>query len=371
MEILFWRHQSKSQKKLGTCTIYCRLTINGERSDIGSTNIEVPIDDFDTKRQEITTHNPNFAQLNLRLQEEFKSPILSIYTDLLLKRKPITSDAIKRALLKVDVPLMTLIDAYEKYIADFKLKTKPQTDKKGKKKEPRRSESTIRPLNTCRNKLLTYLIKNKEQHITIEELNENWFDAYENWLYEINHEQSTIVKHQSVLKRVTKWAFSKKKFTSFDPFQYCEVEKEEQKDPNFLTEEQFQVWISHKFSSKMAQEVADIFAVYCRTGFHYTDLKQVIENPSQYIKNGLDGKKWIYKPREKTEVVAKVPITAFNEIAKVVDKYGGWEKLPIKQNHHLNQWLKICVADINLHLPEEKRSRLKSNFGTVFNFRLQ
>lgn len=345
----------KVSKKLSTCTIYCRLTINGERADIGTTNIEVDLEDFDTKRQEITTSNPNFAQLNLRLQEEFKSPILSIYTDLLLKRKPITADAIKRALLKVDTPLLTLIDAYDKYIADFKLKTKPQTNKKGIKKDPRRSESTIRPLNTCRNKLLTYLISNKEQHITVEELNENWFEAYENWLYEINHEQSTIVKHQSVLKRVTKWVYSKKKLTSFDPFQHCEVEKEEIKDPNFLTEYQFQRWIAHKFSAKISQEVADVFAIYCRTGFHYTDLKQVIENPSQYIRNGLDGKKWIYKPREKTEVVAKVPYMAFEEIAKIVEKYGGWEKLPIKQNHKMNEVLKICVVEMNLYLPDDKK----------------
>ncbi len=353
MEILFWRHQSTAQKRLKTCTLYCRLTINGERADLGSTNIEIPIEDFDTKGQEVNSSNPHSVQLNLRLQEEFKTPILTIYTDFLLKRQPISADAIKRIFIKVDKPNVRLLDAYAKFIADFKIKTKPSIDRKGRKKEPRRSASTIKPLNTCRNKILTYLIEQKEQHICIEELDENWFARYENWLYEINHEQSTIVKHLRTLKQITEWSFKTMKLASFDPFVHCKVEQEETKDPNFLTEEQFQRWISHKFSSKMTQEVADVFAIYCRTGFHYTDLKQVIENPSAFLKKGLDGNTWIYKPREKTEVKAKVPIAFFKEINPIIEKYGGWEKLPMKQNTHLNQWLKICAADINMHLPEE------------------
>ena len=351
MEILFWRHQTKAQEQLKICKIYCRLTINGNRADIGSTNIEVPFDDFDTKRQEITTNNLHFAQPNLRLNEEFKSPILSIYTELLLKKQPITSDIIKRIFLQVDKQNKRLMEAYDEFLKDFEEKTKPKKDRKGNQKEARRSLSTLRPLRVCRNKLLTYLIFKKQQHITIEELHINWFDAYENWLYDVPHEQATVLKHLRTLKQITK--FSKKKdFASFDPFENRELEREEIKDPNFLTQEQFEQWKIFKFGSQIAQEVADIFAIYCRTGFHYQDLKQVIADPDKFIRKGLDGNKWIYKPREKTGEMAKVPFESFHEIKPFIEKYGGWKNLPIKQNHVLNMWLKVCVAEINIHLPQ-------------------
>lgn len=53
MEVLFYRHQTSSQKKKGTCTIYCRLTIEGQRVEIGTTHIKVRFEDFDTQTQQI------------------------------------------------------------------------------------------------------------------------------------------------------------------------------------------------------------------------------------------------------------------------------------------------------------------------------
>lgn len=53
---------------------------------------------------------------------------------------------------------------------------------------------------------------------------------------------------------------------------------------------------------------------------------------------GLDGKDWIFWERVKTNVKVKVPF--FKEVNDVIDKYGGWENLPIKSNHKMNTWLK-------------------------------
>lgn len=70
--------------------------------------------------------------------------------------------------------------------------------------------------------------------------------------------------------------------------------------------------------------MADLFVLNARTGFHYQDLIQIIKNPSDYIVTGIDGKQWIIKPRQKTEVEAKVPIDQFKEVKEIVSKYGGW-----------------------------------------------
>lgn len=353
MEILFWRHQSKSQKLLKTCTIYCRVTINGQRAEIGSTHIEVPYDDFDTSRQEVFSSNPEFVFHNIRLQDEFRSRILTIYTELLTNKQTITSDAIKRMFLKVEKTNARLMEATDLYIEDFREKTIPQKNLRGVEKKARRSVSTLGPMNSFRKKLFKFLESRREQHITIEELTNNWFVAWENWMFELGHEHCTVEKHLKRLKHMTAWAFLKKKLCTFDPLVGCEVESSKSKDPNYLSEIQFQRWIKHKFATVLLQEVADLFAVYCRTGMHYMDLKVFIKNPSEFLKVGLDGTTWIYKPREKTEIMAKVPGVLLDDIMHIVKKYGGWNKLPMMYNNNMNEWLKLCATDINLHLPDE------------------
>lgn len=355
MEILFWRHQTKTQKALGNCTIYCRVTVNSVRAEIGSTNIEVPFEDFDTDRQIVFSSNPNFALYNLRLQEEYTTRILTIYTELLKNKQPITSDAIKRIFLSADTTNARLMEAIDLFLVDFKKKTIGRKNRKGENVKAKRSESTLKPLNTFRRKVLDFLIQRKEQHITLEELTNKWFFEFDDWMYDIGHEQSTIIGHLKKIKQVTAWAFSKKKLCGFDPLVGCEYEAEQPKDPNFLSEEQFQAWLKHEFSNKKLQQAADLFAVYCRTGMHYEDLKQVIKKPEEYFRKGLDGDTWIYKPREKTEVNAKVPGALINDIMHIIEKYGGWEKLPIKSNQKMNEFLKLCAIDFNIKLKQEEQ----------------
>lgn len=355
MEILFWRHQSRLQKTINLCSIYCRVTVDGKRVELGSTNIEIPFDDFDTKRQQVLETNTHSMQYNLILQEEFKSKIMMIYTDFMMKKKEISAKAIKEVLFGDNSEKkIGLIVAYDKFIEFFRDKTKETTSIAGKDKEPRRTLASIKPLNTCRAKLLKYLIDTKQLNIQLNDLNEAFFDNYEEYLFRIGHEHSTVRKHLSTFKQMTSWA-KRKELIDHDPFEDVLVGRDVLKDPNYLNEYQFKRWANHRFSSEMLQEVADVFVLYCRTGLHYLDLKQVIENPNRYLKVGIDKKTWIFKPRQKTNVVAKIPIEEFPEIAEIVKKYGGWSSLPIKSNAKMNELLKLCVIELNLFMPENQK----------------
>lgn len=356
MEILFWRHQTASQKRKGTCTIYCRITVAGQREDIGSTNIKTYYDWFNTERGKIEPDDPFYVEKNTRINEEFARPIMNIYNEITLKGKSVSAAEIKARFMSSGNTIR-IIDLYDRYIDYFRNLTKvPELSlNKNKKKKPRRSASTLRPLSTCRNKMLTYLLEKRLQGVMVDNLTERFIKEYENWLWEQGHEQSTVVKHLRTFKQITKWGYREAKIISVDPCADIKVDKEEEKEPVFLTQEQFEFWRDFKFSNSFAQQCADLFTVYCRTAFHYQDLKQVIAKPEAYFKTGLDGKSWIYKPREKTEEIAKIPVSAFQDLDPVIQKYGGWRNLPIKANETLNDWLKICVAEINLYLPEDKR----------------
>lgn len=350
MEILFYRRKSQSKKQKPICFIYCRITVEGERVNLGSTNVKIEYDQFDPETQKVV-NNYNATEFNFILEHEFTSRIYSIYNNLLLKKEPITARRIAELFNQNVKDPIRLIDVYDRFLKDFEEKTINRVNSKNEVLAARRSASTLRPLNVCRNKVLKYLISTNQVGLNCDDLDERFFMKFEKYLYAVPHKQPTVVKHLRTLRQVTKFA-KRKKWIEFDPFAEMEVEAEKIEDPKFLTQEQMLFWIHFDFSSKMAQEVADFFSLCCLTGFHYMDMVQVIESPEKYLKVGLDGKMWIYKPRQKTKIMAKVPITYFNTIEKIVQKYGGWKFIPVKQNHHMNAWLKICVAEINIHLPE-------------------
>ena len=128
-----------------------------------------------------------------------------------------------------------------------------------------------------------------------------------------------------------------------NPLHYYRIPMDKQKPHVYLTDEQFEKLKAHKFKNKSAQEVADVFIVYCRTGLHYKDLRHINEEYKKSKVEGLDGKDWIFWERVKTNVKAKVPF--FKEVNDVIEKYGGWENLPIKSNQKMNAYLKE-VADL-------------------------
>lgn len=357
MEILFYRRSSPAQKRKGTCSIQCRLTIDGERAELGSTHIEVAIENFDDKSKRVLHLDPNAQLHNLRLQQEYETRILAIYNDFVIKRMPIRADRIKNVFLgKEDNDSLRLIECYDIYLADYEKRTKVQTDedrKKRKKRKKRLSPTSLKPLRNCRRLILEYLIQTHDLNITIGELDQVFFEDYEQHLWSRDFEESYIIKQLRVLTTITRW-LKRKKLISINPFSGIEVENEEGKDTHFLDQEQFDAWCNFEFSNKYAQLVADVFILYCRTGFHYSDLRQVIKNPDLYFRKGLDGNIWIYKPREKTEEIAKIPIEAFDKSIKpIIDKFGGWKNVHIPSNNTMNDWLKICVAQINFYLPQE------------------
>lgn len=357
MEILFWRHQTKGQKKTGLCKIYCRVTIDGEREDLGSTHIETFFDSFDPKTQRITESDPLFLLKNLRLIEEFEKKIMAVYNEGIMDGEEVTAWDVKQLYSTKKAGLLTLVDLFEKYLETYLLqaKGKKQVESRKGKKDVKRSVSSLKPLRNAKNAMSNFLAHIKKGKIKAVRFSQALFEEYEIYLIGRNYEQSYVVKLLSVLKAVLAWGKETNRI-KFDPLENVKVDAPEKKQPIFLKKEQFDFWKSFKFSSKDAQETADLFTIYSNTGFHYQDLKQVIKSPEEFMEKGIDGKTWIYKPREKTGEYSKVPIHFFSkDIHPIVEKYGGWNKLPIKQNHILNAWLKVCVAEVNLHLQSKDK----------------
>lgn len=333
MEILFWKHATSKQEKLGTASLYLRITVNGTRAEIGSTGITIQSPDWNESAQRLVGKDPltSFKNEQIGLLE---MRLWAIFNDLLRKSEKITADRIKRAYaLPEAVSYLSAFDQYQKIYE--------------KRKDV--SESSKKTLRNHRQLAFRFLDDNNLRGILVEEFTPDVMEDYRAWCRGCGYKDSYFTRSARSLGSVTKFA-KKKKWVSENPLDDYVIGHERIERPEFLDSIQLSRWKNHEFRHPTAQKVADLFVLYARTGFHYQDLIQIIKNPTDYIVTGIDGKQWIIKPRQKTEVEAKVPIDQFPEVKHIVNKYGGWARIPTYSNAKMNDWLKICAAEINLKL---------------------
>lgn len=103
----------------------------------------------------------------------------------------------------------------------------------------------------------------------------------------------------------------------------------------------------------------DIFVFACFTGLAYADVKKLNQD---HIQLGIDGKKWIYTRRKKTNTAVRIPL--LQEAEFILIKYQDHPKLadsdkllPIYSNQKTNQYLK--------EIAEKLKIRKKLSFHTA------
>jgi integrase len=116
--------------------------------------------------------------------------------------------------------------------------------------------------------------------------------------------------------------------------------KEVERD--FLTEEELNRIYKKRFSSERLTLVKDIFIFSCYTGLAYVDVKGLKKD---HIAIGIDGEKWIFKNRQKTDTKSKIPVLPIAQ--EIIQKYENHPRclnedsiLPILTNQKMNSYLK-------------------------------
>ena len=122
----------------------------------------------------------------------------------------------------------------------------------------------------------------------------------------------------------------------------------------YLSEEEIQNIINKDFKTERLSLVRDIFLFSCFTGLAYIDVKNLTKS---HISIGIDGEKWIFTHRQKTESASKIPILPVTQM--IIDKYADHPKsnnedrlLPILTNQKMNAYLKeiagVCEIEKEL-----------------------
>ncbi|WP_462251445.1 site-specific integrase [Ferruginibacter sp.] len=109
----------------------------------------------------------------------------------------------------------------------------------------------------------------------------------------------------------------------------------------FLSQDEIDAIAAKEFSIERLGQVRD-FLFSCYTGLAYIDVKQLTRNN---ISLGIDGEKWIFISRQKTDTQSNIPLLPMAE--SVLDKYKNHPQcinekslLPVLSNRKMNSYLK-------------------------------
>jgi site-specific recombinase XerD len=189
--------------------------------------------------------------------------------------------------------------------------------------------------------------------IDITKIDHAFIADYEFWLRSVrNCANNTAVKYIKNFHKIIKICLAND-WMDKNPFaNYKSKVKEVERV--YLTEDEIQAIIEKEFKTERLALVRDIFLFSCFTGLAYIDVKNLTKS---HISIGIDGEKWIFTHRQKTESASKIPILPVTQM--IIDKYENHPQcinegklLPILSNQKMNAYLKeiagVCEIEKEL-----------------------
>jgi site-specific recombinase XerD len=340
VSILFYTKRAKAAAN-GLVPIYTRITINGKRFE-QSTNRFVEISKWSTEGNKMKGTSEEARLINNHL-DLLKNQIRDAEMELIHKKIPVTIETIKSKLLGIDERARMLVPIFQ----DHNNKIKELI---GKEYAP----GTLERYTTSLKHTIEFMQwKYNISDIDITKIDHAFVTDYEFWLRSVrNCANNTAVKYLKNFNKIIKLCLANE-WLDKNPFaNYKSKVKEVERV--YLTEEEIQSIIEKDFKTERLSLVRDIFLFSCFTGLAYIDVKNLTKS---HISYGIDGEKWIFTHRQKTESASKIPILPVTQM--IIDKYENHPQcnnedklLPILSNQKMNAYLKeiALVCEIEKEL---------------------
>lgn len=339
MKTLFYLSRKRINKK-GLAPIYCRLSINGRRSEISSGFFISPSEWKLGKGLKENSHELVMINSNL---SKMKSDLTTIYSDLRQKGKVISSQAIKRIYTGQDSANLTFLQLVEAYTDD--------------KLEDLKVQSTIKSLKARKAQITEYIHTIRRTGMMPEELDRLQAKQFHQYLLnKKNFKRNYANKIFQVLRGVLEHGVTLK-LIPYNPLAAVRLKHDKRKKVVHLSAEQLTQIMAYNFASSKIQQVADCFIFQCFTGLAYCDLAAF--NYLQHVVS-VDGEEWIIQSRGKSDVEATLPL--FAKAKQILQKYD--YKLPVVSLQRYNDYLKEVSAIVGF--PFELTSHIaRKTFGML------
>lgn len=334
ISITFYARQSRA-KQDGQSPVFMRVKLGKDYFDTNTKVFVAPSSWSGDMGKVKGTHEQ--ARFTNSILESFRTKALDIQRQLMVEGKQITIDVIKNKWFGVSTErprmLMEIFDHHNSQMKELI----------GKEFSPLTYERYV----TSKKHTFEFLKwKLKVEDLDINELNFEFITDYEFWLKSVrNCDHNTSMKYLSNFKKIVNICL-KNGWLQRNPFIGYKMTKREIERP-FLSHEELQRVSSKFFLAPRINQVRDIFLFCCYTGLAYADVKKLSRSE---ISIGIDGDKWIFTHRQKTESATRVPLLP--PAQEILDRYANHPQcinegrlLPVLSNQKMNGYLKE-IADI-------------------------
>jgi site-specific recombinase XerD len=316
-------------------TVYLRITVDGVRTEL-SIQRQCESEMWNSQMGRLNGRTEDVKSFNKYLEAiEFR--IYEIQRELIADGQEVTGEAIKINYLGISTekPRM-LIEIFDEHNKLFK-------ELVGKEF----SIGTYKRFKVCTRSLQAFLLwKFKLNDINIKKLNFEFINDYDFYLKSVkNCSHNTTMGYIKKLKKIVRQCVAKD-WLAKDPFMSYKISLRETHRA-ILSEDELQTMITKQLGSQRMEQVRDIFIFSCYTGLSYSDVEKL--TPAS-ITIGIDGGKWIFTTRTKTDTASRIPLLPMAD--SIIEKYSqspetsfSKKLLPVISNQRLNTYLKE-LADV-------------------------
>jgi len=338
--LLFFVKKSKI-KANGTAPIYLRITIDGIPKEISSKRNVLPTK-WDSKLQKVIGNTEEVKTINAYLKT-LEQEVYEAHHMMMKDKKIATSTALKSQLFGIEARARMIIPIFQ----DHNNKIKSLV---GQEYAP----GTLERYETSMKHTKEFLQwKFGVSDFDINKIDHAFITDYEYFLRSVRKcANNTAVKYIKNFKKIIRICIANG-WLDKDPFaNYKSKVREVERD--FLSQEEVQAIYTKKFATDRLNLVSDIFVFSCFTGLAYIDVKNLTQSN---ISLGIDGKRWIFTHRQKTESPSRIPLLQIPE--EIIQKYASHPQclnqdrlLPVLSNQKMNSYLKEIagVCGINKEL---------------------
>ncbi len=333
VSILFIGKKTKNESdKL--LSIYLRVTVNGKRFEV-STQRYIEPTKWSQAAGKAKGSSEEARSINSYL-DLLKNKVYDYQREILHADEPFTRERLRNKWLGVADRSHTLVEVFKNHNRQLEL----LIDKGS-------SKATFTKYRTTLDHTISFLQwKYKRSDIGLSSLTYQFITDFEFRLKSVqNCNHNTTIKYISNLRKIVNVCL-KNGWLLKDPFIGFKMSKQEVVR-EILTEEELQTLISKDIQNVRIRRVRDIFIFSCFTGLAYIDAKRLKRSE---IVIGMDGEKWIYTKRKKTDTPTRLPLLPI--VLEILDIYKDHPQcinqgclLPVPSNTKLNAYLKE-VADI-------------------------
>jgi len=313
----------------GLKPVFMRISLMNKRLTL-ATKIFVKQHEWSDQNGKLKTNSEEARRVNKNL-EAFKMKAFDYQRELMHEGKAVTLESMKAKWYGLTLEkARMLMDVFKEHNEQMKALIGQEF-----------SPLTFERYETSYRHTLEFMKwKYQIEDIDIKQLNYEFISNYEFWLKSVRKcDHNTSVKYLSNFKKIVHICI-KHGWLDKDPFVGFKMTKREVERP-FLVEEELTRIFDENFKMPRLRQVRDIFIFCCYTGLAYADVKKLTR---EEITTGIDGKKWIWTSRQKTDSATRVPLMA--RALEILERYkddpqcvNQGRLLPVLSNQKMNNYL--------------------------------